>query len=249
MKTFLSIIIPAYNEEVNFKKGALERVSIYLKKFPYSFEVLIVDDGSKDNTGKLIKNFIKNKRHWQLVENLHQGKAGTIATGVKLAKGENILFTDFDQATPLSEIEKLLPFLEKDYDVIIGSREVKGAKREKEPFHRHLMGKGFNFIVKLLVFKGINDTQCGFKLFKTKVARQLFSQLKVYKPEKINIAFTGAFDVELLYLAIKRGYKIAEIPVYWQHYKTTRVSPIYDSLRMFIDVVKIRIFDLLGYYD
>lgn len=182
------------------------------------------------------------------MRNPHQGKAAAVATGVRLAQGENILFTDFDQATPLAEIEKLLPFLKKGYDIIIGSREVKGAKREKEPFYRHLMGKVFNLVVKLFAFKGIEDTQCGFKLFKAKAAKELFPQLQVYRSTKIKNAFTGAFDVELLYLARKKGYQIAEVPVFWQHYKTTRVNPVRDSLRMFSDVLKIRLYDLLGRY-
>lgn len=248
MKPFLSIIIPAYNEEANFKRGVLSKVAVFLKNFTSLHEVIIVDDGSIDSTRRLISSFIKDKKNWRLIINPHQGKAAAVATGVKLVKGENLIFSDFDQATPLSEIEKLLPFLEKGYDIIIGSREVKGAKREKEPFHRHLMGKVFNLVVKIFAFQGIQDTQCGFKLFKTEAAQNLFSHLQVNKPEKINQAFTGAFDVELLYLALKKGYRIAEIPVFWQHYKTTRVNPINDSLRMFIDVLKIRLYDLLGFY-
>lgn len=249
MKPFLSIVIPAYNEEENLGKDLLDKPAAYLKKFPHSYQVIVVDDGSTDKTARLIEKFIANKKHWQLVSNLHQGKAATVATGIKLAKGENVLFTDLDQATPLSEIEKLLPFLKKSYDVVIGSREVKGSTREKEPFYRHLMGKGFNLVVRLFAFSGIHDTQCGFKLFKTKVARELFSSLQVYKPGVIKDAFTGAFDVEILYLALKRGYKIAEAPVFWRHYKTTRINPLKDSIRMFFDVLKIRFYDFLGKYE
>ncbi|GAF80640.1 unnamed protein product, partial [marine sediment metagenome] len=174
--------------------------------------------------------------------------ATTVATGVKLAKGENILFTDFDQATPLSEVEKLTPFLKKGYDVIIGSREVKGARREKEPFYRHLMGKVFNLVVHIIALPGIHDTQCGFKLFKTKTVKDIFSKLKVQHVETKR-AFTGAFDVEALFLAQKKGYKIAEVPVFWRHYETARINPIKDSMRMFFDVLKIRLNDLLGRYE
>ena len=248
MKVFLSVIIPAYNEEENFKKGALKKVASYLKDFSRSYEVIVVDDGSIDKTVVLVKDFIKNKKKWRLIKNPHQGKAATVATGVKEALGKNILFTDFDQATPLVEVEKLLPFLEKEYEVIIGSREIKGAKREKEPFHRHLMGKVFNFVVQVIALPGIHDTQCGFKLLKANAAKKLFVKLKVYKTGVIKNAFTGAFDVELLYLAQKKGYKIVEVPVFWQHYETVRVSPIKDSIKMFFDVVKIRLNDLLGKY-
>lgn len=249
MKPFLSIVIPAYNEEKNFKRGVLREVASYLETCSFTWEVIIVDDGSKDYTVQLVEKFIENKKRWRLIKNPHYGKAITVEKGVWEAKGKNVLFTDFDQATPISEIEKLLPFLDKGYSIIIGSREVKGAKREEEPFYRHLMGKVFNLVVKMFAIGGIHDTQCGFKLFETKVARKLFSQLKVYKKKNRQNAFTGAFDVELLYLANKRGYEIAEVPVCWKHFETERVNPIKDSLRMFFDVLKIRIYDFLGKYD
>jgi glycosyltransferase involved in cell wall biosynthesis len=249
MKPVLSVIIPAYNEEENFKKGALDKVADYFKKSSFLYEVIVVDDGSIDKTAMLVADFIKNKENWRLIKNPHQGKAATVRKGVEEAEGENVLFTDFDQATPISEVEKLLPFLNKGYSVVIGSREIKGAKREKEPFYRHLMGKIFNLVVKIIAFGGVADTQCGFKLFKTEVAKELFSQLKVYQSRKIESAFTGAFDVELLFLAQKQGFQIAEVPVHWRHFETERVNPIKDSVRMFFDVLKIRINDLLGKYD
>jgi len=248
-KPFLSIIIPAYNEEENFKKGALDKAAAYLRKAPFSYEVVLVDDGSSDPTPFLLEGFTASKKNWRLIKNCHQGKAATVSTGVTKAKGRNILFTDFDQATPLDEVEKLLPFLAKGYQLVIGSREIKGAKREREPFYRHLMGKTFNLVVKLVVFSGIEDTQCGFKLLEAGVARELFSLLRVYRQKEIANAFTGAFDVELLYLAQKKGYKIAEVPVAWRHYRTNRVNPVKDSLRMFFDVLKIRLYDWLGRYE
>jgi len=249
MKPMLSCVIPAYNEEKNFFKGALEKVARYLDGCSFSWEVIVVDDGSSDKTVELVSDFCKNKKGWKLIENPHQGKASTVKTGVENAKGKNVLFTDFDQATPISEVEKLLPFLRKGYSVVIGSREVKGAKREKEPIYRHLMGKVFNIVVKLFAFGGIHDTQCGFKLFKTEVAKELFAKLKVYEKKETKNAFTGAFDVELLYLANKMGYDIAEVPVWWKHFETERVNPIKDSLRMFFDVLRIRFYDLLGKYE
>jgi len=248
MKPFLSIVIPSFNEEENFKKGALKKVAVYLRKFPFLFEVILVDDGSEDKTPQLLQGFIKNRKNWQLIKNSHQGKAAAVATGVKQAKAENILFTDFDQSTPLSEVDKLLPFLKKGFEIVIGSREIKGAKREKEPLHRHLMGKVFNLVVRLIAVSGIYDTQCGFKIFKAAAAKQLFPQLKIYKQGRIKKAFTGAFDVEVLYLAQKKGFKIAEVPIFWQHYKTSRVNPLKDSVKMFFDVLKIRFYDLMGRY-
>ena len=247
---YLSIVIPAYNEEENFKKGALDKVSRYLKKVNFPYEVIVVDDGSTDQTATLIKNYIKTKPAWRLIENPHQGKAAAVTTGILASSGQLILFTDFDQATPLREVEKLIKKIEKEgYQIAIGSREVKGAKRQREPFYRHLMGKAWNIFVQLILLRGIKDTQCGFKLFEKRVAHRLFSGLKVYRQKRIKFSYVGAFDVEVLFLARKLGYKIAEVPVNWHHVKTTRIHPIKDSLRMLRDLLRIRIQDLRGAYD
>ncbi|EKE12932.1 MAG: glycosyl transferase family protein [uncultured bacterium] len=245
---YLSVIIPAYNELDNFRRGALDKVWEYLEGRSYLWEVIIVDDGSTDGSVKQISKFCQEKKGFKLMENPHMGKAGTVATGVKAAQGKYILFTDFDQATPLSEFEKLRPYLENGYEVAIGSREVAGARREDEPFYRHLMGRGFNFGVRLLTVRGIADTQCGFKAFEGKVAKELFSKLQVYKPTRERAAFVGAFDVELLFIARKLGYRIAEVPVHWQHVATTRINPVKDSIRMALDVIKIRLYFFLGRY-
>lgn len=247
-KPLLSIIIPAYNEKTNFNNGSLKKVWEYLKKQTYLWEVIVVDDGSIDGSEQLIKKYCKKIPGFKVVLNPHLGKAGAVSTGVNMANGRYVLFTDFDQSTPLSEVEKLFPYLKKGYQVVIGSREVFGAKREKEPFYRHLMGRGFNFGVKVLMMMNIEDTQCGFKAFTGKVAKELFSKLRVYKPTREKKSFLGAFDVEILFIARKLGYKIAEVPISWRHIATNRLSPIKDSIRMAIDVVKIRLFDFLGFY-
>ena len=248
-KPHLSVIIPAYNEEPNFKKGTIDEVPKYLERQNYTYEVLIVDDGSDDDTAKLAESFAKKHKNVKAIKNSHQGKAETVKTGVEKASGELILFTDFDQATPLSEIEKLLPYI-PEYDIVIGSRQLPGAKREKEPFHRHLMGLVFNLIVQIIAVRGIWDTQAGFKLFKSQAAKPLFSSLKVYgKGKAVKGALVTAFDVELLFIAKKRGYKIKEVPIIWHHVATSRVNPLKDSLRMLRDVIKIRINDLRGVYN
>ena|SRR3989344_4294989 len=246
--TDLSVVIPAYNETNNFNRGVLDQVHQYLSARKYASEVIIVDDGSNDDTVKLVAGYIRDKPTWRLIANPHQGKAQTVATGIAAAQYAAVLFTDFDQATPIAEVEKLLPFLKRGYDVVIGSREIEGSRREGEPWYRHLMGRGFNFFVSLFAFGNIHDTQCGFKLFKTGVAQKLFSQLVVYGAHRETRAFTGAFDVEVLYLAHKRRYKIAEVPVFWTHVTTPRVSPLRDSVRMFLDLIRIRLTDLMGRY-
>ena len=248
-KPYLSIIIPAYNEKKNFKNGALNKVNDYTSKLDYAWEVLIIDDGSNDGSDKLIADFCDKHPGFKYIKNSHMGKAATVKKGVMEAIGENILFTDFDQATPLSEWEKLEPYFKHGYKVVIGSRELAGSMRQKEPFYRHLMGKGFNFGVQLLTVYGIHDTQCGFKAFNGEVAKKLFSKLQVYKSDvEISRAFTGAFDVEILFIAKKMGYKIMEVPIKWQHVPTDRINPIKDSFLMAIDVIKIRMNDLQGKY-
>ncbi len=245
----LSVIIPAYNEEPNFKKGTIDDVPQYLNSQAYTYEILIVDDGSSDQTAVLADEFAKKNKNVRVIKNPHQGKAETVKTGVAEAKGELILFTDFDQATPIEEVERLLPFFPQ-YDIVIGSRQLPGAKREKEPFYRHLMGLGFNLVVQAIAIPGIWDTQAGFKCFKSQVAKELFAKLKVYgKGKKVKGALVTAFDVELLFIARKSGYKIKEVPIIWHHVKTTRVSPLLDSARMFRDVVKIRLNDLRRVYS
>src|SRR3989344_1052027 len=247
-KPHLTVIIPAYNEEPNFKRGALNEVPKYLEKQNYSYEILIVDDGSEDQTAKLAEDFAKKNKNIRVIKNPHQGKAETVKKGIEEANGELVLFTDFDQATPLPEVEKLLTFI-PDYDIVIGSRQLPGAKREKEPFYRHLMGLVFNLIVQFIAVRGIWDTQAGFKCFKANVAKELFENLKVYgKGKQVQGALVTAFDVELLFIAKKRGYKIKEVPIIWHHVATSRVSPIKDSLRMLRDVIKIRLNDLRGAY-
>ncbi len=248
MNSFLSIIIPSFNESENIAKGVLDEVDKYLLSQKYEWEIILVDDGSTDGTLENLQKLVKGKKNWRLIKSSHQGKAQTVKAGIMEATGDLVLFTDFDQATPLSEVEKLFPFLQKGYDAAIGSREVKGSERLKEPWYRHLMGKVFNLVVQLFTIQGISDTQCGFKLFTNHVAKDLFNSLVVYANGLETTAFTGAFDVELLYIAQKRGYRIAEVPVSWKYVKTIRVNPIRDSIRMFLDVLRIRVTDLAGGY-
>lgn len=243
MKFSLTVIIPAYNEIANFQAGKLDQIYRYLRGKKLNWEVLVIDDGSHDGSNDKISAWVQGKAHWRFIQNPHQGKASTIKTGVDQAANRYILFTDFDQATPIREVEKLLPFIKRGYPIVIGSREVQGASREKEPFYRHLMGKVFNLVVQTLALPGIHDTQCGFKIFETATARELFNALKIYRNKPEKYAFTGAFDVELLFLAKKRQIKIAEVPIHWFHAPTTRVNPLRDSIRMFWHVVKIRLYD------
>lgn len=244
---FLSVIVPAYNEEHNVGKDKMSKMFEYLESRDYEYEVIFVDDGSNDKTAELLEDMTKKHNNVRVISKSHQGKANTVMAGMLAARGENRLFTDFDQSTPITEIEKMLPFRAMEYDVVIGSREVKGAKRDEEPWYRHLMGKVFNMTVKIFTIRGIQDTQCGFKMMSAKAAEELFSRLRVTN-KKTKYAFTGAFDVELLFIAQKMGYRIAEVPVHWHHEDTERVNPIRDSIQMFFQVLNIRLYDLFKGY-
>ncbi len=245
---YLSVVIPSFNEKENLGRGVLDEVITYLNSQDYSWELVLTDDGSTDGTRETLQEFANSHDQVRLVANTHKGKGPTVTSGMLAASGKWRLFTDFDQSTPIGEIEKLLKFV-TEYDIVIGSREIPGALRDKEPFYRHLMGRGFNLLVQVLAVPKIYDTQCGFKLFSAKATQVLFESLYVYAGSKERLdAFTGAFDVELLFLAKKNGFKIKEVPILWQHYHTDRVSPIKDSLRMFKDIIKIRVADLMGKY-
>jgi glycosyltransferase involved in cell wall biosynthesis len=247
---FLSVVIPSYNEDSNISKGVLDQVYRFLKAKNYSWEIILADDGSSDGTLQSLKDFAKTKKEVRVLALPHRGKGPTVIDALLQATGEWRLFTDFDQATPISEIEKLLPETKKGNAIVIGSREIAGAQRKKEPFHRHWMGKVFNLCVQLIAIPGIHDTQCGFKLFSGQAVETLAPKVVVYSSKgKMRGAFTGAFDVELLYIAKKEKFSIAEVPIVWKYAKTDRVDPIKDSFRMFIDILRIRIADLQGQYN
>lgn len=250
MAVRLSVIIPSYNEQKNLQRQVLVPVLAYLTSQSYEWELILSDDGSSDGTVDALKLFAASDPRISVLANAHAGKAPTVTAGMMAAKGEWRLFTDFDQSTPISELEKLWSWTEQNFDVVIGSREIAGAKRDVEPWYRHMMGRGFNFVVQLLTISGIRDTQCGFKLFSKNAVVTLFPKLRVYGSSVTRKdAFTGAFDVELLYLAKKNGFQVKEVPIHWQHNPTDRVSPVKDSLRMFRDVFKIKLTDWLHGYD
>ncbi|MBP7875846.1 glycosyltransferase [Candidatus Woesebacteria bacterium] len=246
----LSVIIPSYNEQKNLKRKVLLPLLTYLQGQSYSWELLLSDDGSTDGTTDALRQFAKQDERIRLLANIHAGKAPTVTAGMLAAKGEWRLFADFDQSTPIAELEKLWPWTKDGFEVVIGSREIQGAIRDVEPWYRHLMGRVFNIVVEMLTMLGVKDTQCGFKLFSGRATELLYRKLRVYGSQAIRKdAFTGAFDVELLYLAKKMKFPVKEVPIHWKHNPTDRVSPIRDSLRMFRDVFKIKITDWLKGYE
>jgi len=247
-KPYLSIVIPAYNEETNIRLGALDKVARYLEKQPYGWEATIVDDGSSDGTPGLLDAFAKANKGFLVIHNPHQGKAATVISGMMAARGDIVLFTDLDQATPIHEIEQVLPWFEKDFDVVIGSRS---GRREGAPFTRRVMARGFMILRGLLLgLRGIADTQCGFKAFRKGVARDIFGRLKLYGARHTvsGSMVTAGFDVEVLYLAKKLGFKIKEVPVTWHYVETRRVNPVIDSIQGLSDILHIRVNAWKGLY-
>lgn len=249
-KIHLSVIIPAYNEEENFHTGSLELVYTFLKGEKKSFEILLVNDGSTDKTKRLLTAFARDKKEVRVKTIPHAGKGQALIAGILSAKGTWRLFTDFDQATPITELNKLMGYTQKGYDIVIGSRTLGKAKRHNDPIYRRFMGWGFRMLVHHLIYNGISDTQCGFKLFRDKVAVQLFSNLVVCgQSKKETKAYTGAIDVELLFLAAKENYRVKEVPVFWKHVYSNRVNPLRDSWRMFVELIKIRWTHMSGGYN
>lgn len=236
-KLSISVVIPAYNEEKRIGK-TLRKILKYFENKKYDYEIIVVDDCSKDKTVH-VAEFFKSKRI-KIIKNLcNLGKGGAVRKGMLSAKKKYVLFSDADLSTPIEQIEKFLPFIKK-YDVIIGSRALNDSEiRIKQPFYRVIMGRIFNLIVQILLLKGIKDTQCGFKLFTRKSAKKIF-------PKQTFKGFS--FDVEILYIARKTGYKIKEVPVVWINSPESKVSALKDSIKMFIDLIKIRINSIKGKY-
>lgn len=231
---FLSVVMPAYNEEKNISE-AIRRVRAFMSHQKYEWELLIVDDGSGDNTADVARNALAKDpepRVQLFSSDLNKGKGASVKKGVLASHGERVLVTDADLSSPMKEVQVLLNALDRGFDVAIGSRAIREAGRDvQQSFKRTLSGRIFNLFVRGLVLSGLKDTQCGFKCFKKEVARKLFSEMTL----------DGfAFDVEILCLARKNGYKIKEVPVMWRQGKDSRVKLFRDSFAMVGDLFRLR---------
>jgi dolichyl-phosphate beta-glucosyltransferase len=229
MADLISIIIPAYNEADRIGKS-LEKAMEYLEEEGYNFELIIVDDGSSDNTATVASNY--GSRVKVLVQPRNLGKGAAVKRGMLEADGKIRVFSDADFSTPIYELNKLIQKINGGADICIGSRALDPEMiKEHQPFYREFMGKTFNKFVQLLFFRGIKDTQCGFKGFTADAANLIFSQSKI----------NGfSFDVEILFLATKEGLTIEQVPVEWFNDTRSKVDPIKDSLKMLIELVKIK---------
>lgn len=244
-KLYLSVIIPAYDEEENIKKGVLEEAFNYLKKQKYYYEIIIVNDGSTDGTAEFIKNKLHEFKNFNLLNINHRGKGWAIIEGIINSRGKIILFTDMDQSTQLNQLEKFLPEFEKGYDIVIGSRK----KRSGEPFVRKLTGSGFILLKKLLLNLPYKDTQCGFKAFKKESIEKILKRMIIINKNKITgPSYSVDFDLEILYLAKLLNLKVKEVPVEWRYKKNQNFNPIIHSWQAFKGIVTIKLNMLLGKY-
>ncbi len=235
---FLSIIIPAHNEERRLPQ-TLEQVVAFVNQQSFDAEVLVVENGSRDNTLKIAQDFATLH---PLVRAIHEelpGKGRAVQRGMLAATGQYRFFADADFSMPVGEISRFIPPA-VDVPVAIGSREAPGAVRYNEPAYRHFTGRVFNTFIRLLVLPKLQDTQCGFKMFRADAAQDLF-------PRQTLMGWS--FDVELLYIASRRGYAILEIPIPWYFNPESKVNVLRDSWRMFTDLLAIRRNGRLGKYD
>ncbi|MFN5060402.1 MAG: dolichyl-phosphate beta-glucosyltransferase [Chloroflexota bacterium] len=245
----LSIVIPAYNEERRLP-GTLAAIHAFVTDTQLAVEVLVADDGSRDGTAAVVNAYAQTWPALRLLALDHRGKGFAVRAGALASQGRYVLLCDADLAVPIAEWQRMLPLLESGYDVVIGSREGQGARREGEPVHRHIMGRVFNTLVRSIVVGNFHDTQCGFKAFRTAVAHDLFHRAQIYGADApvIEGAAVTAFDVEILYLAVARGYRVAELPVLWHYGEETKVDPIRDAMRNLRDIMRVRWLALRGEY-
>ena len=228
---FLSVIIPAFNEERRILR-TLQLLTDYLQHQTYSAEIIVVDDGSSDQTCKVAALFAQESSiPARLLQEPHGGKGHAVRAGMLNAVGAYRFLCDADLAMPVEEFSKFLPPALKNVDVALGSREATGARRYDEPPYRHLMGRVFNLWVRGLTLRGIRDTQCGFKCFTAAAAEALFGQQ----------CLNGfGFDVEVLFLAQKSGLRLHEVPISWYHQQESKVRPVEDTFRMLYDAALVR---------
>lgn len=236
---FLSVILPAHNEEKRLP-AALESLLAYLQAQSYDFEVLVVENGSQDRTLDLAHEYARRCAQVEVIHEQQRGKGLAVRRGMLSARGDYRFMCDVDFSMPVDQISRFLPPALGEYDIAIASREAPGAMRFDEPAYRHLVGRLFNLLIRIMALPGLHDTQCGFKCFRGEVARQLFSRQTI----------SGwSFDVEILFLARKLGYRIVELPIPWYFNPESKVRLLPDSFHMALDILRIRYNFLSGAYS
>lgn len=236
---YLSVIIPAYNEERRLPE-TLEAVCGYLATKAYTWEIIVADDGSDDTTGDVVGRVAQDEARVRLLTLPHRGKGWAVKNGMLAARGEYRFLCDADLSMPIALLDRLLPGHDAPAEITIGSREAPGSRRFGEPRRRWLMGRVFNAMTRILATPGIADTQCGFKVFHATAAETLFA---------LQTLDGFAFDAEILFLARRRGFRVAEVGIDWHYRAESKVRPIRDGWRTLRDLVIVRFRSLTGRYD
>lgn len=236
-----SIVIPAYNESQRIVP-TLNRVLSYIAEEGWSAEVIVVNDGSRDDTAEVVRRYVETNPILRLVENPGNcGKGYSVRNGMLNARGDILLFSDADLSSPIEEAPKLFRAITQGADVAIGSRWLQAdLQTERQPWHRQLFGRVFNLILRIVLGLKFKDTQCGFKAFNRRAAETIFPLQRIER---------WGFDPELVFLAQKHGFRVVEVPVRWAHDEKSTISPVRDGTRMFIEVLKIRWNALTGAYS
>lgn len=240
-RPLLSLVIPAYNEAAPDRlPQSLKFVEDFVAVQDFEVEVIIVNNNSSDATLAIAEAAAERHPYIRAITETTQGKGAAVKRGMLEAQGEYLFFCDADFSMPIEEVLKFLPPQLEGYDIAIASREAPGARRVDEPEMRHVMGRVFNFIIKVIAVRGLNDTQCGFKCFRREVALALFP---------LQTIDGWSFDVELLFIAQRRGYTIVEVPITWIYKPQSKVKPIQDSINMVLETLGIRRNGWRGIYD
>jgi dolichyl-phosphate beta-glucosyltransferase len=234
----LSLIVPVHNEEHRLP-GSLDKITAFLAQQPYECEVIVVENGSTDDTLGMARRYAERFSYIRVYQETQRGKGLAVRRGMFEAQGKFRFICDADLSMPIEELSKFLPPALDGYDVAIASREAPGAVRYDEPWHRHLIGRIFNLLIKLVAVRGFEDTQCGFKSFCDEAAQDLFG---------VQTLNGIGFDVELLFVAQKRGYKVVEVPIHWYYNPESRIRLVRDSLRAMVELFIIRRNWLRGVY-
>lgn len=241
MPATYSIVIPAYNESGRLE-SSLQKVLTYVHAQQWDAEVVVVNDGSRDNTADIVRGFEAKDLVVRLVENPgNRGKGYSVRNGMLHAKGEILIFSDADLSSPIEEASKLLEALQVGADIAIGSRWLRTeTQTHRQPLHRQIFGRIFNLLLRITLGLHFKDTQCGFKAFRRTAAQAIFPLQKIER---------WGFDPEILFLAQKMGFKTKEVPVLWGHSGGTRINPLVDGFRMFTEMLRVRWYSLTGKYD
>lgn len=241
MPSKYSVVIPAYNEAARLG-ASLEKVLAYVHSQGWNAEVVVVDDGSRDQTAEIVRDFATKDAFVRLVQNPgNHGKGYSVRNGMLSAEGDILIFSDADLSSPIEESAKLLDALQQGADIAIGSRWLRTETQiQRQPLHRQVFGRIFNLLMRLILGLQFKDTQCGFKAFNRTAAQAIFPLQKIER---------WGFDPEILFLARKMGFRVKEVPVLWGHSGGTRINPLVDGFRMFTEMLRIRWYSMTGKYN